>query len=458
LRRHIGLYYATSIVIANMVGTGIFTSTGVIANYVSSPIWIMSAWVLGGLIALTGALSYAELATRMPEVGGEYIYLKKVYHPLVAFLSGWTSFFVGFSAPIAAAAISFAAYFLAGIEGIWLTAGIDGSWLSALIAITAIVVFTTIHIAGVQLGGYVQNILTALKVLIVTGISILGLIYGDSQSTSYHPEVMEAIPIDNWGSAILLVLFSYSGWNASTYIAGEITRPQRNIPLSLIVGTLSVVTLYILVNLYLLETVPLAEMRGEIAVVEMAASNTFGTAMGDVFGLLVSIALLSTLSALIIIGPRVYYAMAKDSLFLQPASVISSRASVPVFAIALQGVVAIAMVVLGTFEQLLVYMGFALNIFPWLAVVGLFIARRRGIGDNSAIKSWGYPFLPLFYLVASAMVMFIAFLNHPVESVVALVTVLAAIPVYYLQLRANKQKRQHGSVRDRDADSKTSGD
>jgi len=235
----------------------------------------------------------------------------------------------------------------------------------------------------------------------------------------------------------MMVMFAYSGWNASSYIAGEMRNPRRNLPLSLIAGTLVVTGLYLAVNVFIFRSLPYAEAGGVIAIVEQASVRTFGPWMGKALGLLVGFCLLSSLSAYIILGPRVYYSMAKDGLFFSFARRIHPRFGVPGWSILCQGAFASAMVLVGSFEQLLIYMGFALNIFPWLAVLGVFLTRRRNGGApaaSGAFKTWGYPLTPLFYLAASLGLMAVNYLNRPLESTAAVLTVLAGIPVYVLWL------------------------
>lgn len=429
--RKLGAFSATSIVVANMIGTGIFTTTGIIAGYLPGNIWILVCWICGGLIALTGALCYSELATRMPQEGGEYIYLKKLYHPMIGFLTGWTSFFVGFSAPIAAAAISFSVYLLAGLN-FETTTFLNIQQLKTLVAIATVIVFTAIHYFGIRLGTGIQNILTLLKVLIIVALSVAGLFLGTGDFTSISFSGNESGSLTSISVAMIIVMFSYSGWNASTYIAGELKNPRKTLPFSLIMGTITVIILYLVMNLFIIKEIPFAELINVIPVVEIAAVNSMGPWIGEVLGLLIAIALLSSLSAFILIGPRVYFAMALDKLFFPFASKLHPKYKVPGSSIIIQGTLAIIMILAGTFEQLLIYMGFALSVFPWLAVFGLFIARRKKIGDESVVKVWGYPFVPVFFLISSSALMIATFIHRPIESIAALITIAAGIPLYIL--------------------------
>jgi APA family basic amino acid/polyamine antiporter len=425
-------------VIANIVGAGIFTTSGIMAQGLPSAAWVLGCWIFGGLIAMAGALCYAELATRMPDEGAEYLYLKRLYHPALGFLTGWTSFIVGFSAPIAASAMGFSEYVFAGVDGSLL--GADPSrvvlWKKSA-ALFVIALFTILHYGGLRLGSAVQNFLTGLKIVIVLGLATTGLVLGGARTLSAAAPAAAGGAFD-WtalGTAMMLVMFAYSGWNASAYIAGEMKNPRRNLPLSLIGGTAVVIVLYLSVNLFVFRSVPYPEVKGTIAVVEKAAVGAFGEWMGRGLSVMVGIALLSSLSAFILIGPRVYYAMARDRLFFSFAGRVHPRRRVPGWSIVVQGALAGALVVFGTFEQLLVYIGFALGIFPWLAVAGIFIARRRKIGETDAVRVPGYPFVPVLFLASTLVLMGVAYVNRPLESTAAVVTVLSGVPFYAVWMR-----------------------
>jgi APA family basic amino acid/polyamine antiporter len=422
---------AIMLIVANMVGTGIFTTTGIIAVNLPNAYLILACWLAGGLIALSGALSYTELSTRMPEAGGEYVYLKKLYHPVVGFLSGWTSFFVGFSAPIAAAAISFSVYVL-GHEA-------HSDPTGRFLASGVILVLTFIHFAGLKTGAAVQNGLTIIKILIIAILATAGLMLVDRVDFVLPVEGLEKAGWAAYGPALLFVMFAYSGWNASTYIATELAEPRKTLQKSLLWGTLAVISLYLLLHIFILSAVPITALQGRINGVEIAAVSVFGPWLGEIFGWLVAVALLSSLSAYIMLGPRVYFAMAKDRLFFAFAGRIHKRYGVPSTAVLLQGAIAIAMILLGTFEQLLVYIGFALSLFPVLAVAGLFIARQRRIGETSVVRVWGYPIVPLFFIVTNILIMYFAFASRPLESLVAIATVMAGIPIYYLVSHKNRR-------------------
>jgi len=433
IERKIGLFTATSIVVANMIGAGIFTTSGIMAANLPDSGWVILCWLVGGFIALAGALCYAELATRMPDEGGEYLYLRRLYHPALGFLTGWTSFVVGFSVPVAASAIAFSSYLCAGLEN--QLPVMDPSHLNLLqkaMSIIIIFIFTGIHYLGIRIGSGVQNVLTFLKVLLVVGLASLGLIFGKGDWSQIAFKTSGSIRGLAIGTSMMLVGFAYSGWNASAYIAGELKKPRRTLPLSLFTGTLIVVVIYVAINLFIFHSTPYTELQGTITVAETASVRAFGPWMGNGLSILIAFALLSSLSAYILIGPRVYFAMARDKLFFPFAARVHPKYGVPGRSILIQGSLAVVMVLVGSFEQLLVYMGFALSIFPWLAITGIFIARRRGLGDSNVVKVWGYPSVPIFYLITSLGLMLVAYVNRPLESSIAIMTVLLGIPCYFL--------------------------
>ena len=440
VKRKIGLITAISIVIANMIGTGIFTTSGIMTVYLPGPIWVLGCWLLGGLLAMSGALCYAELATRMPEEGGEYIYLKTLYHPLLSFLTGWTSFLVGFSAPIAASALGAVNYIFMGMkENI---PDFNPAYTQSYIKISAaaiILVFTMVHYLGVRVGSVVQNVLTGFKIVVVAGLVLLGLFSGGDWSNLCIP-TNQGVKSLAFGTAMMLVMFSYSGWNASAYIAGEIKNPNRYLPRSLILGTALVILIYLILNLFILLAVPYTNLTGQITVFESALKFVLGDWIGKVISIAIGIALFSSLSAFILLGPRIYFAMSRDRLFFSFASKIHPRFEVPGRSILIQGFVAVVLLLIGTFEQMLIYLGFALSIFPWLAVLGVFIARRRQINSTHAVKVWGYPVTPLLFLTGSLSLMIIAWINRPVESTAAILTIAGGIPVYYLWVRYIKKE------------------
>jgi len=434
LQRKIGLLPATNIVVANIIGAGIFTTSGLLMADLGNPSLMLLLWIVGGVIAICGALSYGELGATLPEAGGEYLFLSRIFHPLFGFLSGWVSFIVGFSAPIAASALGFSEYFMRAFPGfsIWLSEnsfiGLEGS--SKLLAITIVIVFTLIHSRGIEFGSMIQNILTILKVLLIGSFIIAGLAAGHGETSNFSSGAPLAEGLAGWktiGLSVMWIMFAYSGWNASTYIGSEIKDPVRNLPASLLIGTGIVILLYLLLNVVYIYAIPADEMKGVISVGGLAMRNLFGQGAEVVFSLLISFALFSSLSAYIIIGPRVYFSMARDGLFFRSISRIHPRFKVPTYSIYLQCLIAIIFVLTGSFDQILTYMGFSLGIFPVLAIIGLVKLRIKG---EVKIKTPFYPAPQLIYLVSGIVILVLAFMERPAESSIALGTVAAGIPAY----------------------------
>lgn len=419
LRRTLGPWSATAIVVANMVGTGIFTTSGVLLERLGSPWWLFGVWAAGGLIALLGAVCYAELGAAMPEAGGEYTFLSRLYHPLLGFLSGWVSLFAGFSAPIAAAAIGIVEYASRTIA--W---GVPHRAAAAALVLG----FTAIHARGLETGARVQNLLTFLKLALIAALVVGGFAIGQG-SMSHVVRSEGANPPDarTVGLALLWVSFAYSGWNAAAYLGAEIREPERNIPRALLLGTGTVTALYLALNALFVWAVPPTDLAGEIAVGAVAAGALFGSGAERWFAIAIAIAMLSSLSAFLILGPRVYWAMAQDGSFFRFAAAVDERRAAPWKSVWLQGGLAAAMTVLGTFDQILTYMGFALGLFPLAAVAGLFVLRRRGGGP---FRAPGFPWVALVYLACSAAILVLGFMERPVESTAALATVAAGVLAY----------------------------
>ncbi len=435
LERKLGLFSVVNIVIANIVGAGIFTTTGYLMNYIGNPIVMLVLWVVGGLIALCGALAFGELGAAFPEAGGEYIFISKLFHPLPGFLSGWQSLLVGFSAPIAASAIGFSHYFIWAFPSVqgWLHLDhiLSPGMFNKLLAIFLIVIFTLIHSRGIVFGAKVQNGLTLLKVTLIVGLVVAGFVFGNGSFEHLSATQPFRFDFDGWksiGLALMFIMFAYSGWNSSTYIGSEIRNPLKTIPLSLIIATSVVIVLFFLLNLFFVYTVPPEKMIGEPEIAGVAAGTAFGSAAESIVSLFISFALFSSLSAFVILGPRVYYSMAREGYFFKVFAKVHPQFKVPVWSVVLQSLIAIVLVLSGTFEQILVYMGFSLGIFPVIAVLGIFKLRKE---KRSVVKMPGYPFVQIIFIATGVLMLVFAFLERPAESTVAILTALSGIPFYY---------------------------
>lgn len=435
LNRKIGLFSVTNIVVANIIGAGIFTTTGFAMDLLKNPMLMLLLWGVGGLIAFCGAIAFGELGAAFPEAGGEYIFISKLFNPLLGFLSGWLSLIVGFSAPIAASAIGFSEYFTLAFpafqERFISHSIIDPIWFKKGMAVLLILVFTVIHSKGVVFGTHVQNGLTILKVLLIVALIVAGFTFGKGDFTHFKPTSDFQFSFSGWksiGLSLMFIMFAYSGWNSATYIGSEIKNPRKVIVRSLLVSTGIVTVLYLLLNMFFVYAVPPQELVGVPEIAGLAAGKAFGVVAESIVSLLISFALFSSLSAFILLGPRVYYAMANEGYFFKFASRVHPKHKVPVGAIALQSSIAVVLVMSGTFEQILVYMGFSLGIFPILAVLGVFKLRRSG---KSVLKLPGFPYIHLFFILIGIVMLVLAFFERPLESSIAILTALSGIPVFY---------------------------
>jgi len=439
LERKLGLFPLTNIVIANMIGAGIFLTSGFLMADLHHPGVMLALWIVGGVVALCGALSYGELGAAFPHAGGEYAFLSRLYHPVLGFLSGWVSFFVGFSAPIAFAANGFSSYLTKAFPGL-LRPGIIAGPAEAVImrklyAILIIAAFTFLHTRGLKAGARVQNALTGLKILLIVGLVAAGFAVGKGSLGHFAAAAPFRFDFGGWktlGLSLMWIMFAYSGWNASAYVGSEVKEPSRNLPRSLLLGTGVVMFLYVALNLFYIYAIPPAQMEGVEPIAALAARNLFGQSAETVLSLLISFAFFSSLSAYVILGPRVYYSMARDGVFFKSVATVDPKCCVPKRSILLQGGIAIIMAIPGT-KLLLTYMSFSLGIFPLLAVLGVFKLRRTG---RSAVKLPGYPVASAVYILVGVTILVLSFLERPVESLVAIATALVGIPVYFFFKRS----------------------
>jgi len=432
LERKIGLFSATNIVIANMIGAGIFTTSGLLMENLNSPALMVGLWVVGGLVALAGALCYAEVGSAIPKAGGEYAFLSDLYHPMLGFLSGWVSFLVGFSAPIAASAIGFSEYLFRAIPTDLHESYIAVGPLKKIVSISIILVFTAVHLRGVKFGTIVQNLLTLLKILLIVGLIVLGFFWGNGSMDHFQyagdtvaPQAM------SWKSialSLMWIMFAYSGWNATTYIGSEIKNPGKNIPGSLLIGTVVVLGLYLLLNILFVFAIPVEQMRGEISIGGLAVNNLFGSFIDKIFSILIAIALFSSISAFIILGPRVYYAMARDGYFFDFAGKIHPKFKVPYWSIIFQAIIAIIIILSGTLDQIFTYMGFTLGIFPLFVIAGLFKLKKKG---GHQLRLPGFPVTAIVFLIVGIGILILSYLERPIESTVAIATLVLGVPFYF---------------------------
>ncbi|RYU83850.1 APC family permease [Hymenobacter persicinus] len=416
----------TAIVIANMVGTGVFTSLGFQVLGIQSGFALLMLWVVGGLIALCGALCYGELAAAMPRSGGEYHYLSQIYHPSVGFLSGWVSATVGFAAPTALAAMALGRY----AASVW--PGLNPQ----LLTVAVVLVLTAVHASSSRAGSRLQVVITAIKVLVLVFFIGAGLLTAQPQAISFVPRAADWQQLLSPAFAISLVYvsYAYSGWNAAVYLTGEVAEPRRNLPRILLAGTAVVLLLYVGLNFVFLYSTPIPKLAGQLEVGYVAAGQLFGPAVGRLMGAVIAGLLVSTVSSMIFAGPRIVQVMGEDLPALRALAVVS-KTGIPVRAMLLQTGLTLLFVLTGTFEKVLLYAGFVLSLFTFLTVLGLFILRWRQPNLPRPYRAWGYPLTPLVFLALSGWTLIFILRDKPIESLYGLATLLLGLLAYFLGRR-----------------------
>ncbi len=423
-----------SIVIASMVGTGVFTSLGFQLLGIQSGFALLMLWAVGGLIALCGAVSYGELAAAMPRSGGEYHYLSQIYHPALGFLSGWVSATVGFAAPTALAALALGRY----AQSMWpvlatpLLAGASFTGAQVL-SVGVVLLLALVHGLSLQAGSRLQLAVTTLKVAVLVAFILAGLVVGKSQPLSFLPDAAgwRALLSPTFAVSLVYVSYAYSGWNAAAYLTGEIDQPQRNLSRILLTGTAVVLLLYVGLNFVFLRSTPLGWLKGQLEVGFISANYLFGPAWGRLAGGVIAALLVSTISAMIFAGPRITQAMGEDLSALRWLAVRSS-AGIPQRALLLQVVIALLFIIKPDFQAVLVYAGFVLNLFTFLTVLGVFVLRWRQPNLSRPYRAWGYPVTPLIFLALSTWTLVFIIKDKQTESLYGLATVASGLLFYFV--------------------------
>lgn len=438
----IRLRSAVALVIANMIGAGIFTTTGFQAADLGHPGMILSLWVVGGVLALCGALCYSELGAAMPRAGGEYHYLRQTYGDAVGFMSAFVSLVAGFSAPIASAlksVVRYASHCFPFLAGDPLLLGVLS--VNDLIAVGLTWLLVGIHCRRVTTGIAFSDWITALKVggivLIIVGAAAIGR--GDLSGLTAVSTSFQASTVHDrfaaFGTSLIFVMFCYSGWNAAAYIAGEIQDPQRNLPRALLLGTATVLILYLGLNAVYFYGAGVEGLAGKVEVGLVAARGLFGPVGVTLVTLVLTVSILASASAMTIAGPRVYYALGRDFHLFRFLAAVSPSTSAPTTALLLQGLVTSVIIVIGRVDQIQQYAGFTLSLFASLAVSCVIVLRLREPNLLRPFRTWGYPLAPLLFVAVSAWMMFWAFQGRPVESTLALSTVLAGGMIFWVAAR-----------------------
>jgi len=441
---------ATALVVSNMIGTGIFTTSGFLAGDLGSPKLVLWIWVVGAICAFLGAICYSELGVNLPSSGGEYVYLTRAFGPTWGFMTGWVSFFAGFSAPIAAAALAFSdylGYFFPSVrqENARVLAG-SGEWTLHLggaqtVACGLVLLFTLLNCFGVRRVARIQNVLTAAKVLMLVGFIALAFTIGHGSSSNFSMNAVRTasttIP-EQFAVSLFWIYVAYSGWNAATYVAEELHQPSRTLPAALGIGTVLVAALYLALNVVFIYAAPLEDLKGHIAVGALAASRLFGPEIAGVFSLLMALSLMSTVNAMVTIGPRVYYAMAKNGAFLASAAKVDPRWHTPVLAIVAQGICTMIMT-LTPFPQLVIYIGFLLNFFAVMSVFALIRLRRQPGWRKLRVVSFCYPVFPVLFILVGLWMTVRGVQLKPYVSLAAVITVVTGALVYHVRMRAGSR-------------------
>ena len=451
LERRLGPFDAAAIIVANVIGGGILFRSPAVASALPDATWFLLAWFAGGVLAFMGAMAYAELATMRPKAGGEYVYLREAFGPLAGFLTGWTSFVAGFSGAMAASAIFLIVTlnrFIPGIANstpllaipIPFTSNAVTFSIHTLMASAVVIVAALIHIRGVGPGRAASNVLTTLKILSLVVFIGFGFAAGTG-SRSNLTESAGPVTFTSFLSAFIPVMFTYSGWNAAAYMAEEIRDPGRNVPRSLLMGTLAVIAVYVLLNALYLYVIPVRELAGlgGKSVLDVVGDRLLGERAGDIMAIVASISLAAGINAWTFAGPRVYFAMARDNAFFKSAGRVHPTYKTPAASIVAQAVLAIVLILTGSLDSIANYVGFAITLFAGTAVAAVFVLRAREPNAARPFKAFGYPWTPGLFVLVSAAIVANAFYSDTRASVLGTLIILAGIPVYLFFTRRRRE-------------------
>jgi APA family basic amino acid/polyamine antiporter len=418
----IGFLTACGIVIANIIGTGVFTSLGFQIIDIQSGFPLVMLWIVGGIAALCGALCYGELSAALPRSGGEYHFLSEIYHPAVGFMAGFVSATVGFAAPIALAAMAFGKYFN----------GVFNFGSPVVLSFALVWIVTLFHFGNLRRGSAFQNLWTIVKLLLVAILIAAGFFVQPKQSISFLPAVGDSTSIFSGAFAVSLVyvMYSYSGWNASSYIISEVRQPERTVPRSLIAGTLVVTVAYVLLNAVFLATTPESQMRGQLEVGLIAGKHIFGENGGRVVGAIICLGLISSVSSMTWIGPRVTMSMGEDHWLLRFLG-RKNTYGVPANAVIVQLLIVSVLLLTGSFELVVVYIQFALLLCSLLTVAGVFVLRATHPNISRPYRVWLYPMPPLIFAIITIWMMVYLLRSKTTEAIAGLVTALVGFLLYF---------------------------
>lgn len=442
MNKKINARTASAFVIANMIGTGVFTSLGFQLLTTTSPVSIVLLWLIGGLTALCGAVVYSELGAAMPRSGGEYNFLSVIYHPFVGFLSGWSSLIVGFAAPVALACMALSSYvcnIFPSIPEMWLALGV-------------LTVITVLHAFNPRIGITAQNLLTAAKLLIIATFIVVGFVVEPGGASNFEG-IGQFQPSElfttSFAVSLIWVYYAYSGWNSAAYISGDIVNPRRNVPLALVSSTLVVIVLYVLLNVVFIRTTPIAEMAGEVEIGLISARHIFGTTGGNVVGLLIALMLTSSISSMVYVGPRVGVTMGEDHRLFRFLTRRNAQ-DCPSSAIWAQWAISALLILTGSFRVVTQYTGIIISLFALLTVVGVFVHRRRFPEAERPYRTHLYPLPPLLFgIVFVWSIVYLmfddfdqAFVSHsqdaPWTTIMSFGTLLIGAAIWWIEKKTGK--------------------
>jgi APA family basic amino acid/polyamine antiporter len=443
LRRQIGLFSAVMLIAGDMIGTGIFISTGAIAETLPSPGGVLLVWLFGGLLALAGALTCAELAASLPYAGGDYIYIREAYGRLMGFLSGWSSFLVTFSGAIAFLSVilnGFVSFFfpILGSEDVIFSLALPvipiTVKIGTLFSMGIVLLLSGLHCLGVRQGTLMQNILTILKIGALLGIILLGVFFGNGNTSHFEP-LFDWSKIGNsslFGAAFIPVIFAYSGWNAVTYIAGEVKDPDKNLPRALMYGVLIVIALYLAINAVYIYAVPVTEMKGALRMSEVATTALFGYQTSAWITAIITVSILGALNVVTMIGPRIYYAMAKDGVFFHQLTFVHPSFGTPTKAILLQALWSCLLILTNTWGTLFTYVSVVITLFSAFTVGSVIVLRIKRPELKRPYRLWGYPLVPILFVLVHLWIVWGSVTEKPKESLIGLAIVCLGIPAYLI--------------------------
>ena len=419
---------AIAIVVSNMIGTGVYTSLGLQAAGINSIAALLFIWITGGLVALSGALTYGELAARIPKSGGEYIFLSKIFHPSVGFMSGFISMTIGFAAPMAIAAIALGSY-----------ASNIISMPPVIITISIIVILSLLNISSFKIGVNFNFVTTSINILLILFLCTTGFIVGHHNSFLFTLESsdLKQVISPSFAVSLVYVSFAYSGWNSATYITHQIKDPIRNLPKILITGTLIVMFLYTLLNFIFLYTVPIDDLAGKIDIAFISATIIFGLVGGKFVAVISSIGLIASINSLLIFGPRVTQAIALDYYPLRFLG-IENKHSSPIYATLLLTGISLVLIVTSTFDQIFTLLGFTLSLFTIMSVIGVIVLRFKMKKNGEPFyHTFGYPWIPIFFILVEGCMALYVFINRPLQSVIGIAIAITGFIIYIV---INKMK------------------